>query len=164
MDYFDKPIRIRAHNLLCIQGFAGLGYSADFIKRMTDLVNLLKVAPDTPVQVVAEADFLCESCPHNYRGRCTINDPVDVPVPLEAPDQATLMDKRVLAWLDISINDVKLWGQILYKVGQTVNSAAMDFLCGECQWRKFDYCSIALDELHGKVAAGKLLFNGFSEK
>jgi hypothetical protein len=77
---------------------------------------------------------------------------------MDAPDQATLMDKRVLAWLKIDKNDVQLWGQILSKIGRLVDSSAMDALCGDCRWRDYDLCAKAFDELNRRVTDGELLF------
>jgi hypothetical protein len=159
-----SPLRIRAHTLLCLQGFQGLGYSPEFIAEMERVVTLLRNNPDTPVEVVVGADIFCEKCPHSYRGRCTVNDPEDTPVPFDAPDESTLMDRRVLAWLEIEPNSVQLWGEILYKIGRNIDSSAMDALCGSCRWRSFPHCARALDELHQKVVSGDLLFTYETEE
>ena len=158
MSELKSPLQIRAHNLLCLQGFEGLGYSKEFVAQMRRVARILRMNPDMNIQVITGVDILCEHCPHNYRGRCTADDPEDQPVPMDTPDQATLMDKRVLSWLDIGENDVQFWGQILYKIGRLVDSSAMDILCGDCRWRKYDFCANALDELNRKVTNGELLF------
>lgn len=157
-------MRIRAHNLICLQGFKGLGYGADFVAEMERVTVLLRKKPDTPIEVIAGADVLCEKCPYNYRGRCMVDDPEDTPVPFDAPDEATLMDRRVLGWLEIEEGSVQLWGQILYKIGRNIDSSAMDALCGNCRWRSYPHCAEALDELHAKVASGELLFTSETEE
>ena len=35
-DAYSDPLRIRAHHILCIQGFQGLGYSEEFTKNDPD--------------------------------------------------------------------------------------------------------------------------------
>jgi hypothetical protein len=155
----EYPIRIRAHNLLCLQGYQGLGYTREFIEHMTMIHGYLKGNPKAEVMVVVGEDTFCKHCPHNYKGRCTEGDPVDQPVPLDAPDNSILMDRRVLTWLGLSENNVYLWREILYKVGETVDSSTMDMLCGSnCPWRDQGHCEEALDELNRLVTEGELTF------
>ncbi len=163
MGDLPSPIRIRAHHLLCLQGFQGFGYSEEFIAQMRRVHRLLRMKPDTDIQVLIGADILCEHCPHHYRGRCTIDDPEDQPIETDTPDQAVLKDRRTLSWLELENESVQLWGQVVYKVGRLVDSTAMNALCRECKWREEDYCANALDELNQKVTSGELLFPAISK-
>jgi len=156
-EIIEYPLRIRAHNLLCLQGFKGLGYTKDFIDHMTRIHGYLAENPATLVKVVIGEDTFCKHCPHNYKGRCTEGDPVDQPVPGEAPDTAILMDRRVITWLDLDESTVYEWRQILYKIGKSVDSSAMDVLCGDkCPWREQGHCAEALDKLNKAYADGEL--------
>jgi len=157
-EIIEYPLRIRAHTLICLQGFKGMGYSEKFIAQMDKIISYLRKNLKTQVKVLAEADIFCTHCPHNYRGRCTLEDPEDQPVPFESPDNAVIMDRRALTWLGLTEGEVYEWREILYKVGGSVDSSAMDVLCGDCRWRKYKVCSVALDELNQRVASGEFLY------
>ena len=49
-------MRLRGHNLLCIQGFVGKGYSPEFVANMTRVVDSL--GRNARIEVVAEPDDL----------------------------------------------------------------------------------------------------------
>ena len=61
-------MRIRAHHLLCIQGFQGRGYSKDFIDNMRTVIKKIKLEPE--IEIIDSGDVICSSCPHNENGRC----------------------------------------------------------------------------------------------
>jgi hypothetical protein len=69
----DGPasMRIRAHNLLCIQGFVGKGYSPAFVANMTRVVAALD--GDAQVTVTDEPDALCASCPNLAASGCALH-------------------------------------------------------------------------------------------
>jgi len=154
----ETPIRIRAHTLLCLQGFRGLGYSPEFVSEMQRVRDYLWRSPHAQVEVISGADVFCERCPHHHRGRCTADDPEDCPVPLDSPDNAVLKDRRVLSWLGLKEGTVQDWCLILSKVAKTVDSSVLDVLCGDCSWREYPYCAEALDDLHWKAMSGEALF------
>src|SRR5262245_55501885 len=52
-------VPIRAHNLLCLLGYRGRGYDANFIARMTAVHRQLRADPETRVQVLTSADTFC---------------------------------------------------------------------------------------------------------
>ena len=158
MEDVRTPLRIRAHNLLCLQGFEGLGYSPEFVEEMRRVSEQLKADLDTPIEIILGPDILCDHCPHMNHGRCLVDEPVDTIVYADSPDKATLMDKRVLMWLGFHQNEIRAWGEILYIVGQNVDSTSMDALCGDCRWRAFPMCANALDELKRKVTSGELVY------
>ena len=64
-------MRIRGHNLLCIQGFVGKGYSPEFVANMTRVVESL--GDDVEVTVVDRPDVLCEACPNLAASGCTLH-------------------------------------------------------------------------------------------
>jgi len=55
-------VELRAHNLLCIQGFVGKGYSPEFVANMTRVIESL--GDETRVTVIAAPDALCSACPN----------------------------------------------------------------------------------------------------
>jgi uncharacterized protein len=67
---YSDPIRIRAHHLLCIQGFQGYGYTPDFERHMANIVNLLNLDPSVKLQIIAGTDEICCHCPYEINGLC----------------------------------------------------------------------------------------------
>jgi hypothetical protein len=151
MEGNEVQVRIRAHNLLCLQGFVGLGYSRDFVENMRHIKDRLRDHPETEIEVTAESDVICERCPHLDGGVCTVDGPVEGTI-----DNATRMDHRVLEHLGFSDGDIKLWGDILYVLGQKVDSKSIEILCGDCQWKNLDHCARVLDELHRRAISGEI--------
>ena len=63
-------MKLRGHNLLCIQGFVGKGYSPEFVANMTRVVEALGDA--APVTVIDAPDDLCTACPHLRASGCSL--------------------------------------------------------------------------------------------
>lgn len=149
-----SPIRIRAHTLLCLQGYRGLGYDPEFIARMDEVSSFLSANPKAEIRVVTSVDVFCECCPHNVDGRCTVDESEDPSVENAGADNSTEMDRRVLRHLGLEENSVKDWTSILDIVAQKVDSTDMDELCGDCRWRSYGYCAAALDDLARRYRNG----------
>ena len=66
---------LRPHHLLCLQSFAGHGYSEEFVQQMSVVKQQLTNSPDTPVKIVRGADMLCRHCPNCKIGTCTSDKP-----------------------------------------------------------------------------------------
>ena len=71
MDVSDT-IKIRAHHLLCMQGFQGYGYSQNFITNMAQVIKDLK-SPNQQIEIISECDVICSHCPHKKKGVCENN-------------------------------------------------------------------------------------------
>ena len=50
---------LRAHHLICILGFRGLGYSKEYVANMSKIVGQLCSSPETLIQVVSKPDDIC---------------------------------------------------------------------------------------------------------
>ena len=60
---------LRAHHLLCLQGFQGYGYDEKFVENMIK-VNEKRKIKDTKIKVVNTPDDLCKACPNLKNGIC----------------------------------------------------------------------------------------------
>ena len=69
----SDPIRIRAHHLLCMQGFQGLGYNDEFTQRMGELITFLESDLSQIIEIITETDEICRFCP-NLIGKQCVND------------------------------------------------------------------------------------------
>ncbi|HEX3014471.1 MAG TPA: DUF1284 domain-containing protein [Methanobacterium sp.] len=66
-------MKIRAHHLLCMQGFQGYGYSEDFSKNMAEIIEILQNFPKHKIEIIAGTDVICAFCPYNINGSCQEN-------------------------------------------------------------------------------------------
>lgn len=136
-------IEIRAHHLLCMQGFQGYGYSQEFERNMADIINYLEKHPFFTLKVVAGVDAICQSCPHLKDGNCG------------KPDSSAIgnMDLKVLEKLGIEEGETKTAKEILNEVKETLNYKDLQEICGGCSWKdkclffinlseKTPYCSV----------------------
>jgi uncharacterized protein len=140
-------IGIRAHTLMCLQGYRGLGYSPEFIEKMDEITDLLNNNPATMVRLLDTPDIFCHVCPNLVDDRCVSSDSGLEGFFLENPDSSTVSDRKVLAKLGFEKNSVHIWSDILEAIAENIIPLDMDYLCGECRWREFDYCAKALDKL-----------------
>jgi len=69
----SDPIRIRAHHLLCIQGFQGHGYDHEFTQRMGEIITFLDSYPSQKIEIITGVDEICKICPNLNEKQC-IND------------------------------------------------------------------------------------------
>ncbi len=63
-------MKIRAHHLLCMQGFQGYGYSADFTRNMAETIKNLNSNPQQKIEITVKCDIICSCCPHNKKEKC----------------------------------------------------------------------------------------------
>jgi uncharacterized protein len=126
-DVGSEPIRIRAHHLLCIQGFKGLGYSKEFTKNMAMITKKIRQKTYSEIKVIIGADAICACCPHFYEGVCNIGSSSSNPV--------MLMDYLVLLNLGIEEGSVISYEKIL-SLTLNLNRQKVNEICGNCSWRE----------------------------
>lgn len=131
-------MKLRAHNLLCIQGFVGKGYDAAFVANMKGVVESLEDA--TPVTVVAAPDTLCSACPHLQGGGCTLHG---------AGTEAAIVhqDRDVADRLGIADGETLRWGEIVARIARSVAPGDLASICGRCPWLPLGHCSDGLRRL-----------------
>ena len=128
-------MKLRAHNLLCIQGFVGKGYSPEFVANMTAIVGGL--GGTTEVTVVAEPDSLCSACPNLKQSGCTLHG--------EGTEKGIVrQDRDVLARLGLSDGETVTWGEILARIRARVRPDDLDDICGTCPWLPLGHCKAGL--------------------
>ena len=120
----SDPIRIRAHHLLCIQGFQGYGYDHEFIQRMGEIVALLRSDTSHEVEIIAETDEICHNCPNLNEGVC-------------AKDQGSNIKKLDVHVINHSLlkeNDAMTFKRAIDTINHDLNSADVKFVCDGCEW------------------------------
>jgi len=131
-------VRIRAHNLLCIQGFVGKGYSPEFVANMKAIVGGL--GGDTQVTVLDEPDDLCAACPNLKASGCALHG--------EGTEKGIVhQDRDVLARLGLMAGQAVAWGEILARIRASVRPDDLDAICGTCPWLPLGHCKEGLARL-----------------
>ena len=64
-------LSLRAHHLLCVFGFRGLGYGPAFVTNMRHTVERFFGDGAVEVVLVSGCDDVCAACPHALRGQCS---------------------------------------------------------------------------------------------
>lgn len=128
-------LTLRAHHLLCIQGYRGYGYSKDFTKNMGKIVYTLKKDPSTQVKIIAKTDILCSCCPHNIDDKsCEHQYKVDH------------LDKKVLDLFQIEKNKVYYYRDLLDIIRKKITYESFKNICSICQWFNYGYCKEGLTQ------------------
>ena len=132
------PVRLRAHNLLCIQGFVGKGYSPGFVANMRSTIRRLR--PDRTVQILAEPDTLCAACPNLSARGCALRGP-------ETEESIVRQDREVMTLLRIRPDEILEWGAIVERIREHVAPDDLDATCGACPWLPLGVCKQGLARL-----------------
>ncbi len=132
-------LEIRAHHLLCILGFRGLGYSQEFIVTMGKVVKELDTNSTFPITVITECDIICASCPYNKGNKCLKE--------ADSESKVRTRDLEVLQRLGFEVGAqmpaAKAWMRIREKL--TLRDVAE--ICRGCEWLEFGHCAQGLARL-----------------
>ncbi|HOI72314.1 MAG TPA: DUF1284 domain-containing protein [Methanobacterium sp.] len=117
-------IKIRAHHLLCMQGYQGYGYNQDFEHNMEKIIEYLDSNPNFPLEVVADADIICQKCPHLENGQCNRSSSTAI----------VEKDLKVLEKLGLAACEKKPAQKVLSEV-ESLSCNDLHDICGECSWK-----------------------------
>lgn len=135
-----SAIRIRAHTLLCLQGFRGEGYSPGFVENMAVIHRTLAEHPETVVEVRTTPDVMCGACPHHRAIGCTLKGEGSEQ---EMNDQ----DGVVLRKLGLEAEARVTWREILERIRHSVSGDDLPSICGTCRWLPLGYCREGIERL-----------------
>lgn len=136
-------MKIRAHHLLCIQGFQGHGYSKEFSQNMEHIISFLKSSPEQKIEIIGECDEICKCCPHNKNEKCKN---------LISNWTIKQMDKRVIKKLginygtEIKAKDIPIITNRTFK-----NLKNLKGICNNCKWKDKCLWYLSKKELKLKI-------------
>lgn len=136
----SDPLIVRAHTLLCLQGFRGEGYSPAFVENMGAVHLRLSSDPKTRVNVIAQPDEICSACPHLHPDGCRLKGP-------GFEKSMKRQDQEVMFRLGIAEGETLPWGEILHRISSRVEGGDLDAICGGCPWLPLGYCREGIDAL-----------------
>lgn len=122
-------MKIRAHHLLCMQGFQGYGYSDAFTKHLQKIVTQLREKPDTYIRLIAACDHICSGCPHQVQQHCQMD--------AESDSRIAAMDSAILTQMQIRPGSAGTIQEMFHKAAQAFpTQEAVKEICKDCQWTK----------------------------
>jgi uncharacterized protein len=142
-------IQLRAHTLLCLQGFRGLGYSREFVDNLSHIHEKLSRDPETLVEVLDSPDAVCAACPHRQLSGCTLNGD-------QSEQDMREQDRKVMALLEIPAGSQWPWKEILHRIGTALTEASLPDICGGCRWLSLGYCKEGIDALRSESSMIKI--------
>ena len=132
-----EVIALRAHHLLCLHGFRGLGYSEEFVAGMRRVQEALADGAQV-VAVGLGPDVICQPCPHlTERPRC-------------AREDGSEKDRAVLAALEVAPGLARPWQWWQQRLAERMPPARFTEICGDCSWYDLGYCLEGMAALGGR--------------
>ena len=129
-------MRIRAHHLLCLLGFQGLGYSPEFVRRMEEIRTALEKGPLFPIKVVEDGDDICSACPYYQAGKCRKGK--------FSAKRTEAIDRKIIKALGLKKNQVIKSSRVFPLIrGKLGTFPELVNICGQCGWR--EVCTYYLD-------------------
>lgn len=121
------PIKIRAHHLLCMQGFQGYGYNDGFANHLNNIITKFKTDPEALIQVVIDCDEICVGCPHQNENMCKKDSDADYRI--------KLMDANILKYAGIKPKSIDSIQSMIDSINNTFEARSqLTSICGDCQW------------------------------
>jgi uncharacterized protein len=140
----NDPIRIRAHTLLCLQGFRGEGYSARFVENMAAIHQRLADDPSQWVEIMDAPDAMCVACPHLLATGCSLHGE-------ESEEHMQAQDHDVLVRLGLRVGDRLPWADILDRIRTSLTGESLANICGQCRWLSLGYCRDGIERLRAQA-------------
>lgn len=133
------PVKLRAHHLLCLIGFRGLGYSPAFAEAMGRVLREFQSDLNIPLMLVTECDLLCAACPHRQEGECRKSD--------GAAARIEAKDSNILIKLGYRVNELTTPAEAWQRVKANISVEELNAMCSRCDWLSLGYCREGLAKL-----------------
>lgn len=136
-------LTLRGHHLLCVHGFRGMGYSPDFVKKMSSIVEKIRdEEQDFPVQVVAALDEACSACPNKGETKCEASE--------NSNERVVAMDRRAIEHLGLKEGHTYQKSFLIKLTAEKVAPDDLDHICGSCSWLSYGVCKEGIAMLKEK--------------
>lgn len=138
---------LRAHHLLCSVLYQGKGYSDEFTKNMTMIVDRLRDS-DTLLSIQNKLDNICGSCPNLcLDGQCALDfekkqlENINKNNKDKEYTQIKDLDSFICDSFSISMNEPKKAKDLFKIIESTITKDIFDTCCQNCRWYKQGLCS-----------------------
>ena len=127
-------LSFRPHHFLCALCFQGKGYSPEFIKNFSALMERL-CAPDgdtVMIHVTEHTDSICSPCPHREALLC------------REQEKIMLLDRAHADILCIQPGEKISWGEAKERIRTHMTLEKFHTACAPCEWKKYGICEKTL--------------------
>lgn len=124
------PVSLRAHHLLCLRAFVGLGYSREFSLNMGEIKRRLDNQPGTPVRLIDGPDDICAACPHLANKVCELPG---------AEAQSRDRDNAVLQLIGAELGHEAAW-EMWEEQARALSEDEVNEVCQGCMWEPLGLC------------------------
>jgi uncharacterized protein len=135
-----KGIPLRAHHLLCLLGFQGIGYTAEFIKNFQKVKRMLEQHSDMLIEVVDTCDVVCLACPNKQGDECFKSG-------LKYNRKVKDIDRRVMERLGIKAGDRFTVKELYALIKEKIEPGDIKDICQGCDWLDLGFCPRGLANL-----------------
>jgi hypothetical protein len=126
-------IKLRAHHLLCLYGFRGLGYNKEFVENMQAIVDRIRENPSIEIELVRGADDICLKCPHNIEDRCS-----------KPGRNVEEFDQGIIDRLKVEIGNEAESRNLLNLIETRIRPGELSLICKGCEWLELGFCQEGL--------------------
>ncbi|PWW25582.1 hypothetical protein DFO73_113183 [Cytobacillus oceanisediminis] len=131
---------LRGHHLLCVHGFKGMGYSPEFVEKMSEVVmDIRNENKDFPIKIVADLDDTCKSCPNNGISKCVASE--------NSNDHVLTMDRKVIEQLGLKDGETYPKSVLVSLTAAKVRPDDLDVICAGCSWLSYGVCKEGIADL-----------------
>jgi hypothetical protein len=122
--FFNPPIKLRGHHLVCLHFFKGEGYAHNYRENIREILERAEAGED--IDVASGADDVCRICPKLNGGICLHTEDAEAVV--------REMDMTALALLGLRTKESVLWSNIQKKLSEIIPEWSGKY-CRMCDWR-----------------------------
>ena len=121
-------MKIRAHHLLCMQGFQGYGYTKEFRQNMSEIIENLKSNREQIIEITDELDEICKCCPHKKNKICknVISNWM-----IKRVDKKVIQKLKIDYNTEISFREIISTTNLIFKSHNDVKG-----ICSNCRWKE----------------------------
>lgn len=136
-------LQLRPHNILCLQGWQGMGYSPEFTLNMDRIWHHLQDHPETLVVLAPGPDQLCRACP--------LNGPAGCQHDVAEGQWITAHDSATLARTGLAFYQPYPWQHIEHTIARSFTGAMLAGFCARCAWQPLGVCAAGIDRLRDRL-------------
>ena len=132
-----EVLALKPHHFLCMLGFEGKGYSAEFVENFSQIKEYLESeeGEDHPLRVTLQSDVICTPCLYKRRSVC------------RSQEKIKQLDEAHLAALSLQEEDILTWKEAKERIRQKITLEIFHTICSPCEWKKLGLCERALIKL-----------------
>ncbi|MEH7548640.1 MULTISPECIES: DUF1284 domain-containing protein [Bacillaceae] len=120
-----------------------MGYSPDFVKKMSEIVEQIRdERSDFPIQVVAALDDTCCTCPHKGKNTCEAG--------IGSNEHVLTMDLNVIRQLGLIEGAIYNKSFLVQLTAEKVEPDDLDYICKGCSWLSYGVCKEGIADLREK--------------